>query len=75
MLFPFVSSRVAARHRDDLHAGTERSRLTGLTRVSRCVSIQMETPMEIEMLTIHRSRTASIERWTDAERSRARVTP
>ena len=58
MLIPFVTSRVAARHCDDLHAGAERSRLAGETRVPRRVSIQTETPMEIEMPTIYRSRTA-----------------
>src|SRR5918993_721314 len=57
MLIPFVSSRVTACHRDDLHAEAERARLVGQIRVLRRVSIQKETPMEIEMPTIHRSRT------------------
>jgi len=58
MRTPFISRRVAARHQDDLHAEGVPVQLKAQNRVPRRVSMQKETPMAIEMPTIHRSRTA-----------------
>jgi hypothetical protein len=58
MRTPFISSRVATHQRHDVHAAAEHARINAQTLVPRRVSAQKETPMAIEMPTIHHSRTA-----------------
>jgi hypothetical protein len=57
MRAPFISRRDAAHQRRGRHVEPERDRLIAQTRVPRRVSMQKETPKEIEMSTIQRFRT------------------